>query len=253
MALAGALSYSVIAPGPVSAQAVPCDPSLEPSAADPWGYRARGDRCEGIYAQPVAGTPLIVASFTERFDGFDPDSTASLVLRWPATGSGEVRVRAVALRRRLYYRMDATRPATTGAWEWPTDLLAALELGRSELAVVAWTQRLAGDRERDIHLPLRIGDGAAGEALTAYALVVVPQVELTEVYVTVSRMDGDGRPVDFLRDESPLGYGYYPADRPIEIPIARPEEPGLYRVQIGARIRAGGSLAGELWFERASD
>jgi hypothetical protein len=253
MILAGALSFSGIAVRPVSAQQVACDPSLEPSVADPWGYRVRGDRCEGTYAQPVAGTPLIVASFTERFDAFDPDSTSSLVLHWSAAGPGAVRLRAVALRRRFYYRMDTELPASAGSWAWPADLLSALELVRPELGVIAWTRRLSGETERDVHLPLRIGVAAAeaADATDEYALVVVPQVELTEVFVTVSRMDPDGRPADYLRDEEPLGYGYYPADRPIEIAIARPAEPGLYRVQLGARVRAGGSLTGELWFERA--
>jgi hypothetical protein len=66
-------------------------------------------------------------------------------------------------------------------------------------------------------------------------------------------MDADGMPVEWLRDEEPLGYGYYPADGAIEIAIARPAIPGLYRVQLGARIRAGGPLATEFWFQRAPD
>lgn len=249
--VAGALSYSALTPGPAAAQAAPCDPSLAPTASDPWGYRVRGDRCEGIYAQPVAGTPLIVASFTERFDPFDADATSSLTLYWPANGSGEVRLRAIALRRRFYYRMDAVQPAAGGSWEWPADLLAALDLTRPELGVAAWTRKTAGAAERDVYLPLRIGARTEDES-DGYALVVMPQVELSEVYVSVSLMDSDGRAVTWLRDEEPLGYGYYPADRPIEIPLARPGEPGLYRVQIGARMRAGGSIASELWFERAA-
>jgi hypothetical protein len=251
--LAGALAYCAVSAVPASAQTAPCDPALEPSAADPWGYRARGERCEGIYAQPVAGTPLIVASFTHRFATFDPGSTSSLTLRWPVLESGSVRLRAIALRRRLYYRMDAEQPAATAEWTWPANLLAALDLGRPDLGVIAWTHRMAGDTERDVLLPLRINGGGAADSAGDYTLVVMPQVELTEVYVSVSRMDADGRPTEWLRDEEPLGYGYYPADRPIEIGIAPPAEPGLYRIQLGARIRTGGSLATELWFERAPD
>jgi hypothetical protein len=251
--LAGAVSCAALAVRPVAAQTAPCDPALVPTAADPWGYRVRGDRCEGTYAQPVGGTPLIVASFTQRFAAFDPDSTASLTVRWPAADSGRVRLRAIALRRRTYYRMDAERPASAGEWEWPANLLAALELERPELGVMAWTHRLEGDTERDVLLPLRIDRGEATDSADDYALVVVPQVELTEVWVSISRMDADGMPVEWLRDEEPLGYGYYPADGAIEIAIARPARPGLYRVQLGARIRAGGSLATEFWFQRAPD
>jgi hypothetical protein len=251
--LAGALSYRAATGAPLAAQTAPCDPSLDPSTADPWGYRIRGERCEGTYAQPVAGTPLIIASFTERFVAFDPESTTSLSLRWPAFESGPVRIRAIALRRRFHYRMDAEQPASAGEWEWPANLLSALDLGRPDLGVIAWTHRMEGDTERDILLPLRIDAGEAPDSDGDYALVVMPQIELTEVFVSVSRMDADGRATEWLRDEEPLGFGYYPADRPIEITIARPAGPGLYRVQLGARIRAGGSLSTELWFERAPD
>lgn len=251
--LAGVLSCFALTARSIPAQAVPCDASLEPDPADPWGYRARGDRCEGIYAQPVSGTPLIVASFTERFAAFDPDSVRSLVLRWTPDSSGNVRLRAIALRHRLYYRMDAERPAPAGSWEWPANLLSALDLGRAEIGVVAWTHLAAGGTGRDVHLPLRIGAGSDTDSVGDYSLVVVPQVELTEVYVSVARMNDDGRPVRWLRDEEPLGYGYYPVDGAIEIAIARPTDPGLYRVQIGALIRAGGSVTTELWFRRAPD
>jgi hypothetical protein len=149
--------------------------------------------------------------------------------------------------------MDAERPASAGEWEWPANLLTALELERPELGVMAWTHRIEGDTERDVLLPLRIDQGEATDTAADYTLVVVPQVELTEVWVSVSRMDADGLPVEWLRDEEPLGYGYYPADGAIEIAIARPATAGLYRVQLGARIRAGGSLATGFWFQRTPD
>lgn len=249
MILAAAMWCSVFAPARVRAQAEPCDPALASSLADPWGYRVRGERCEGIYAQPVAGTALIVASFTERFDRFAPDSTASLLVGWPSVPTRQIRLRAISLRRRYYYRMDASRVASAGSWMWPTTVLAALDLGRDELGVLAWTNHTADDAELDIYLPLRIGVDETSDTSQEYALVVVPQVELSEVFVSVSSMDENGRLVGRLRDEDPLGYGYYPAERPVEIPIARPAEPGLYRVELGARIRTGGSLVRELWFE----
>jgi hypothetical protein len=251
--LAGALWYSAAAVSSVSAQTVPCDPSLEQARTHPYGYRVRGDRCEGIYAQPVAGTPLVIASFTERFEAYDPDTTRSLVLQWSAPGAGHVRLRALALPRRTYYRMDTEQGGSDSSWTWPADLLAALDIGRPELGVVAWTRQAVGDTERDVHLPLRIGAAQTTDAAGGYTLIVVPQVELTEMYVTVAAIGGDGRAAAYLRDEEPLGYGYYPTDRPIEITIARPATPGLYRVQIGAGIRGGGSLATELWFLRSPD
>jgi len=249
--LAAALALSGPPGGAVLAQATTCDPSLESSASDPYAYRPRGDRCEGIYAQPVAGTPLVIASFTQRFDTYDPATASRLILSWAKRGPAVVSLRAIALRRRFYYRMDARQSADAGSWTWPADLLVALHLGRPELGVVAWTQERSGGAERDVHLPLRIEGGGEGRTTDAYTLTVLPQVELAEVFVTVARAEEDGRVAAYLRDEEPLGYGYYPADRPIDIAIARPAEPGLYRVLLGARIRGGGSVATELWFRRA--
>lgn len=247
-----AFACVMVAPRPASAQTAPCDPSLEAPATDPWGYRVRGDRCEGTFAQPVAGTPLIIASFTRRFATFDPDSTASLMLRWPVLDSGSVRLRAVTLRRRTYYRMDSEQPASAGEWEWPVTVLAGLGLEQPELGVIAWTRDMDGDTERDVLLPLGIDAGTAADSAADYALIALPQVELVEVYVSISRMDADGSVIEWLRDEDPLGYGYYPADRPIEIAIAPPAQDGLYRVQLGAIIRSGGSLAAEFWFRHTA-
>jgi hypothetical protein len=63
----------------VSAQQSPCDPNLTQLGQNPQGYRLRGDRCEGIYIQPVSGsTTLLVASFTEFFEDFDPSLSGQL-------------------------------------------------------------------------------------------------------------------------------------------------------------------------------
>ena len=38
-----------------------CDPALKVRPNDPLGYRARGDRCEGMFVEEVSGT-ISVAS-----------------------------------------------------------------------------------------------------------------------------------------------------------------------------------------------
>jgi hypothetical protein len=44
-----------------------------------------GDRCEGTYIQPVAGTALWLASLTESFAPYDLTSRADLVVEWTAS------------------------------------------------------------------------------------------------------------------------------------------------------------------------
>src|ERR1035438_3842170 len=70
-----------------------CDPHLVQPAADPNGYRLRGDRCEGIYIQDVAGSPLFIASWTESFADYDLLSNEPLVIAWDSLrGAGGLRL-----------------------------------------------------------------------------------------------------------------------------------------------------------------
>jgi hypothetical protein len=250
LAPAAAVGLAQTPAQPLQAQPAECDRALTQLASHPHGYRSRGDRCEGIYAQDVSGTPLLVASFTAAFDDYDLRSARTLPIRWATPAANAVRLRAVSLRRRLYYRMDATQPGTPSAYGWPTDLLAALDVPRADLGVVGWTKARVGATERDVHLPIEIGASRRAPGEASYTVVLVPGVQLSEVYVSVASVGSDGRPGRYLRDEEPLKYGYYPAERPIDVSIATPSQPGVYYVLIGATMSSGGALTAELWFFR---
>ena len=87
----------------------------------PQGYRLRGDRCEGIYAQPVSGSStLLVASFTEAFEDFNPSSQDKLSIEWPSFAKTPIRLRAYALREKFYYQMDTVVAADKAPYLWPT-------------------------------------------------------------------------------------------------------------------------------------
>ena len=237
---------SLAARGNVSpGQAPSCDPLLEQPATNPYGYRLRGDRCEGIFVQQVAGTTLLIASFTESFDKYDVRITRHLDIRWTAPAESPIQLRAYGLRRKLYYRMDTTQSSATGSYTWPTEVLAALNVGQPELGVVGWTRYRVGRVDRDVYLPLQIGPHRARSE--TYTLVLLPGVPLSEVYVSMAAVGVDGRPTSFIRNEEPLKYNYYPAERPVDIPISRPSAPGIYYLLIGATMQSGGSVTAELW------
>ena len=40
-----------------------------------------------------------------------------------------------------------------------------------------------------------------------------------------------------------LGYGFYPAERAVSIPLPALPEAGLYRIHLGATLRGGGQPA----------
>ena len=134
-----------------------CDPNLKQMGQNPQGYRLRGDRCEGIYAQPVSGSStLLVASFTEAFEDFNPSSQDKLSIEWPSFAKTPIRLRAYALREKFYYQMDTVVAADKAPYLWPTGVLAALHLSRQDIGVVGFTDYQVGGESRRLYLPLRI-------------------------------------------------------------------------------------------------
>jgi hypothetical protein len=224
----------------------PCDPQLIQSPSNPYGYRLRGDRCEGLYVQEVGGAPLTIASWTESFENYDLTSSKPLLIEWETPASERVHLRAQALRRRLYFRMDAIRAPDTKSFSWNSDLLAAIGIARPELGLIGSIRRSVSGTEQDIYLPLRITQKHGQPASGAYQLIVIPGVELKELFITIAAVGGEGRTV--LKSGEPLGYGYYPAERPVEIPVSGLPKPGIYRLEIGATLRSGGASTAELWF-----
>jgi hypothetical protein len=231
---------------PRTGQTASCDSLLEQPDGNPYGYRLRGDRCEGVFIRPVAGTSLLVASFTRHFDQYDVTAVQNLDIGWSAPIEGPIQLRAYGLRRKLYYRMDTTLPSARRSYAWPADVLSGLKIPQPELGVVGWIRNRVGRIDRDVYLPLSIGPQRSRP--DTYTLLLLPGVPLSEVYVSLAPVGTDGRAAKYIRDEEPLKYNYYPAERSIDIPISRLPTPGLYYVLIGAEIQGGGALTTELWF-----
>jgi hypothetical protein len=207
----------------------------------------RGDRCEGLYIQNVGGVPLLIASWTATFLDRDPTAGHPLTIGWqipPAAGT--VHLRAQGLRRRLYYRMDADRPSGSMSFTWPTDILVALGIARHEVGLTGVTSLVADGAAREIYLPLDVETDARVGKPTRYRLVLLPGVELAEIYLSLAPAAPDS--VAKTTSDAPVGYGYYPAERPVEIPVSGPPEPGLYHLEIGATLKNGGAAATNLWF-----
>lgn len=231
----------------VLAQSSPCDPHLPQPAQNPYGYRLRGDRCEGIYIQEVGGSPLLVASWTESFPDYDLTSRQPIAMEWEtARNDATVRLRAQALRRRLYYRMDAVRPAGSHSFTWPSDLLSVLSIFKADIGIAAVTRGVIAGEERDIYLPLRVSQNARPVRTENYRLVLLPGVEIKELFLTLTAMTGS-KPT-LLKGGEPVGYGYYPAEQPIEIPVSGLRVRGFYHLEIGATLKSGGASATDLWF-----
>lgn len=219
-----------------------CDPSLAPSTNHPYKYIDRGDRCEGVYIQSVGSTTLKLLSFTSVFGALNPQAGQPLLIEWSAPpGAPEVQLRALSMRRHFFYRMDTRVRSGGPRYRWPTDLLSAVKLGRTEVGLVGWTRQVVRGAEQEVLLPLAASQVGEPTPTGPYTLLVQPATELSDLFLTVTRLAADGsaeRPVQPIRS---LAYGYYPADNPIEIPVDVPAESGLYAVQLGAKLRSGGA------------
>ena len=231
------------------AQTAHCDADLNPATTNPLGYRLRGDRCEGVYIQDVAATALKVVSFTESYESFDPSLDRPLLVEWTPPQGAAVHVRAQSLRNRLYYRMDSDRSAGSGSFTWPPDVLAVLRLDRTELGVLAWTTRRIGTVDRTVLEPLRVRQQAAATP-GPYRLVVVPGIQVEEIFISLAPLKPNGEPGPYTIDKQPAALGYYPAGRAAAITIKTPSAVGVYRLDLGATLTQGGTSAMTAYFAR---
>jgi hypothetical protein len=123
-----------------------------------------------------------------------------------------------------------------------------LNIGEKDIGVLAFTRYAVGQIERDVYVPVRITQASKATRTGSYRLILLPGVQLQEVFVTLAPVSPTGQPSNFIKNGEKLGYGFYPAERPIDIPITGLKTPGTYYLQIGATLKAGGSSTLELWF-----
>jgi hypothetical protein len=244
---AGMILFGVLSSG--SSGTLLCDPDLVTNSEQPYSYRLRGDRCEGIYVEKVASTTLLVASYTESFEDDNSALNNVLNIKWPAVAADTVHLRANILQRKLYYRMDTVRPAGDGSYHWPTDLLKALDIQRHDIGLVGWTEREFGADIRRVYIPIRVRPQGEPWQRGTHELVVIPGREIEELYLSIAQLDVHGSLVTSILDGEPLRYGYYPAERPVVIPIRGLEDAGLWAIEIGARVLGGGVASVELWID----
>ena len=226
-----------------------CDPSLVKLSAGPLGYQERGDRCEGIYIKEVGSTTLQVASFTESFVKYDLNSGKPLIIQWDAPpNNSSVSLRAQGLRRKLYYQMDKVMQAGKTFYSWPTNFLSSLNISKSEVGITGRFLYKLGTDERNVYVPLRINQQGNDIKTGDYKLLLFPGTELKEVYTSMAPVETDGSNGKFIIEGKKLGYGYYPAERAIEIPVAGMKETGIYYLEISAEKESGGTSTQEIWF-----
>ena len=169
-----------------------CDNRLRPISGNlGYGWRKPGALCEGLYQAPVTATGLDVVSLLRGKLRFDLDRDRQLRVSAPdlsGLASGPVRVRAVALPLKTYYRMDATLPADH-ALVWPVgEVLYPARLNADRIGVFGWV----GSETDKTFVPLMVvpKEGGTAPAIGApLELMVRSPVELDKLVWRTSLED----------------------------------------------------------------
>lgn len=239
----------LLMPASSVAQNTPCDSNLRTNQQNPNSYRLRGDRCEGLYVEGESGSSsLLIASFTEVFEGYTAQNGQPLIIDWQVPANSPVRLRAYSLRHRLYYRMDTVRPMNETSFAWPIQILAALQISRSQIGLVGWTQLWIGNKNRDLYVPLRIAQQNHARRAKGLQLSIVPRLELKEARVSLELLNREAQPIETLKRDEKLKGEFYPVNRSFSIPIPPLTKSGIYRLSVGAVLARGGSATTEVWF-----
>jgi len=241
------LGLALLARSPGSSRVAPnvaitCD-SLKTRESDPLRYRQRGDRCEGVYAQNVAGSSdLLVASLVESFEAIDDTSSLPLRVEWTPPDGEAVRLRAYSIKPGLFYRMDTAKPIAASSYLWPADVLQSLRISNADIGVTGSASAMLGGERREVLVPVRIGQRKPPARSTRYRIALWSSVELSDVFITLATAGPDGKPVKYLQRDENLAYGFYPAERAIDIRLKPLTARGIYYVGIAATRKRGGSL-----------
>jgi len=149
-----------------------------------------------VYVRLVGSTTLTMLSFTAAFGAFDPKAGQPLPIDWaPPPNAADVQLRALTTRQHLYYRMDTRVRAGETQYRWPTDVLAAMGLGRADIGLVGSTRQMAGGAEQEVLLPLSASPENPPRFRTGagpYTLLVQSAAQLSELFVTITRLADGG-------------------------------------------------------------
>jgi hypothetical protein len=194
-------------------------------------YRWRQNRCEGFYRSNVSSGDLeLVSLLVGRLSG-ETTRNSQLEIVAPAVQrslSGPIKIRAVAIPPRTYYRMDATvNPG--GRLSWPLgDVLGPAQLSMDRLGVFGWVDA-SPDR---VFVPLRVVQ--SGQAVRAGAEPIELRVRSASATDWVRwRAHIDGASPQDLPDWQEAARGL-DAWKPVTVPLP-PGSAAILRVDVRAK------------------
>lgn len=215
-----------------TAQPLPdyCDSRLRPEPANPFGYRFRENRCEGIFvgvelSVNLSVRPVSIARYSSESRFLESDR---IHLEWsPSVPAFDSRVQVKSIGFRSYYQMDTRVRAGEASFKWPAHIPASEGLLLQDLGVLVW-QPHTGPLEDRVYLPAKVWRGA--DEVGPVAIVYASDVQLRDVDVQIARLGNDGYPSEYLDEMIDAPRLVVPTTM---FQVTLPElEPGIYLVAL---------------------
>ncbi len=219
-----------------TALAQECDPSVTSNEDSSLRYRARKNRCEGLYDSSSSGPGgLGVVGVTIGVFQFALEKKEVIEISSPIVADQPVNVRVVGIPPQTYYRLDAQlAPGKTLLWP-VNDVLLPAKLYASQIGVYGWLG--AGNRE-EAYVPVSaVGQslGSPNDAVIRLILRATENVERVQ-WRYADAVDGvcEALPSNYIRHPQPSYFSGQPIT--IELPSSRSRE---LCVDVAASSRSG--------------
>ncbi len=206
------------------------------------GYKSRGGICEGLYESKVSADFELVSLKENRLEAYTPEDTINVYFPDVSeqTKNAETFITGIALKPRLYYRMDAKlQPAKS--LKWPVEpVLSKIKLKQSELGIFGWSKKKKGT----IYIPIRASLDKKDVIKNKDFDVEVIVRTGVNIEKLAWRFLGKGMSKKYNKvSES------FPAGDPISIEITWPENhPPVIRLEIAAK-----PLESDKWLKKIFD
>ncbi len=117
-----------------------CDSKIRSDSSE-YGYRKRGNRCEGLYISNISAGSLEVVGLTHGKFDFRLDKNEIIEVSSPDVRREAVHIRSVGVLLTQYYRMDGEIPPR-GKLTWPVkDVLYPRKLSADDIGIFGYFER----------------------------------------------------------------------------------------------------------------
>jgi hypothetical protein len=199
--LAGAVLWA-----PLVSAASRCPGDVKPASDAAVAYADRGDRCEGLYQQPVAASAKlqIIGAHRNR-PIFDAGSGVPILVSAITAGAGDLKLRILSTKPQLYYRLDASLDSK-GQFLWKRNIVDDVRVGLKPADIAALICAGSCEKSSPTIYPAALTEKAT-QSVDGITIRMRAALDLKELLVTV---ESGGAPLPNFNKKNVLDMGALP-------------------------------------------